>query len=178
MENVFAAVIDRCNDALDTPDPQSTVEAILLEAAKDPAISDAIAQRTKFADLADLVIHRSERLTLLAGALPAGFVAGPHNHNLWSVVGVCAGQEDNEFFVREGDGLKASGSTSVIGPGVLANDRDVIHAICNPLDAPLLVLHAYGGDLFATPRSNWDAETHEEVPFDWKRVRSESDDEA
>jgi hypothetical protein len=60
----------------------------------------------------------------------------------------------------------------VVAPGVLANDADVIHAIRNPLDAPLLVLHAYGGDLFATPRSTWDAQTHKEIPFDWKSVSS------
>jgi predicted metal-dependent enzyme (double-stranded beta helix superfamily) len=175
MENTFAAMIKKCNLALDTPDPQAKVEAILLEAAQDPDIANAISQRTKFANLADLAIHRSETLTLLAGALPPGFSAAPHNHNLWSVVGVCGGQEDNQFFERDGDGLKHIGSASVLAPGVLANDADVIHAICNPLDEPLLALHAYGGDLFATPRSNWAPETHEEIPYDWEKVRSKQD---
>lgn len=63
-----------------------------------------------------------------------------------------------------------------MAPGVLPNDADVIHAIRNPLDVPLdvplVVLHAYGGDLFATPRSNWDPETNEEIPFDWEKVNS------
>lgn len=172
MENAFATVIEKCNRALETPDPQSAVKDILLEAARDPAIVDAIAGRTKFANLADLAIHRSERLTLLAGSLPAGFYAAPHNHNLWSVVGVCAGQEDNQFFERDGDKLRLSGEKSVVAPGVLPNAAEVIHAIRNPLDTPLLVLHAYGGDLFATARSNWDPETHEEIPFDWEKVRS------
>jgi predicted metal-dependent enzyme (double-stranded beta helix superfamily) len=172
MENAFATVIERCKRALETPDPQSSVEAILLDAAKDPAIADAISSRAEFASLEDLAIHRSEALTLLAGALPPGFSAGPHNHNLWSVVGVCAGQEDNQFFERHGDGLRQNGEASVVAPGVLSNDADVIHAICNPLGRPLLVLHAYGGDLFATPRSNWDPETHEEIPYDWEKVRS------
>jgi len=39
------------------------------------------------------------------------------------------------------------------------------------------VLHAYGGDLFATPRSSWDPETHREIPLDWRKVRSVSDDD-
>jgi predicted metal-dependent enzyme (double-stranded beta helix superfamily) len=152
------------------------VEAILRDAAKDPAIVYAISTRTKFASLADLAIYRSDSLTMLAGALPPGFRAGPHNHNLWSVVSVCAGQEDNEFYERTGEGLKGLeqiGRASVVAPGVLANDADVIHAICNPLDVPLLVLHAYGGDLFAVPRSSWDPETHEEIPYDWRSVLSE-----
>jgi hypothetical protein len=61
----------------------------------------------------------------------------------------------------------------VVAPGVLPNGADVTHAIRNPLDVPPLVLHAHGGDLFGTPRSNWDPETNEDVPFDWNGVRSE-----
>jgi predicted metal-dependent enzyme (double-stranded beta helix superfamily) len=104
MSNAFTTVIEKCTDALTSPDPQSRVEAILLEASKDPAIVAAIAERVKFSSLGDLVIHRSDDLTLLAGTLPPGFRAAPHNHNLWSVVSVCAGQEDNQFFERDGDG--------------------------------------------------------------------------
>ncbi|MCA8941244.1 MAG: hypothetical protein KDB80_01685 [Planctomycetes bacterium] len=172
MADPLSEVIERIEQALDTPDPQAGVAAIMLEAVKDPAITDAISQRKKFANLQDLAIHRTDRLTLLAGSMPPGFRAAPHNHNLWSVVGVCAGQEDNQYFERDGDGLRPIGEASVVAPGVLPNPADVIHAICNPLDAPLVVLHAYAGDLFATPRSNWDPDTHEEIPFDWSKVRS------
>lgn len=76
------------------------------------------------------------------------------------------------FFERKGDGLEPSGEASVVAPGVLSNDADVIHAIRNPLATPLLVLHAYGGDLFAIRRSNWDPETHKEIPFDWEKASS------
>lgn len=172
MHNAFISVIENCLAALHTDDPQASVKSILLEAARDPAIADAISSRTEFGNLQDLAIHRSGSLTLLAGALPPGFRAGPHNHNLWSVVSVCSGQEDNEFFERSDGGLRPTGRASVIAPGVLANDADVIHAICNPLDVPLLALHAYGGDLFGVSRSNWDPETHEEIPYDWEKVLS------
>ena len=172
MNSAFTTVIEKCKCALKSPDPQSSVEAILLDAAKDPVMVEAISGRVDLSSLEDLAIHRSENLTLLAGVLPSGFSTGPHNHNLWSVVSVCVGQEDNQFFERDGDALKRSGEVSVVAPGVLSNDADVIHTIRNPLDTPLLVLHAYGGDLFATPRSNWDPETHREIPFDWEKVRS------
>ena len=172
MNSALSKIIEKCNHALDDPDPQASIEAIMLEATQDPDIAAAIAGRTAFSNLADLAIYRSDTLTMLAGALPPGFSAAPHNHNLWSVVGVCGGQEDNQFFERDGAGLKHVGSKSVIAPGVLPNPADVIHSIRNPLDEPLLALHAYGGDLFATPRSNWDPETHEEKSFDWQKVRS------
>jgi predicted metal-dependent enzyme (double-stranded beta helix superfamily) len=139
-----------------------------------PEVVDAVAEYDGIQSLEDLAFHRSETLTLLAAVLPPGFSAAPHNHNLWSVVGVCRGREDNRFFEREGQGLTEVAQASVVGPGVLPNDPEVIHAIHNPLDTPLLALHAYGGDLLSTPRSNWDPETHEEIPYDWDKVRSES----
>jgi predicted metal-dependent enzyme (double-stranded beta helix superfamily) len=173
METVFTTLIDQCKEALESPDPQGSVETVLRKAVEDPALAEAVSTRTEFAKLDDLAIHRDDRLTLLAGAMPPGFRAAPHNHNLWSVVGVCSGREDNQYFERDGDGLRQCGEASVTGPGVLPNAADVIHAIRNPLDTPLVVVHAYGGDLFSTPRSNWDPETHKEIPFDWSRVRSE-----
>ncbi|MGA8259980.1 MAG: hypothetical protein WB783_07195 [Arenicellales bacterium] len=104
MSDAFTTVIEKCRSALESHDPQTSVEAILLDAAKDQAIGGAMSSRVDLSSLEDLAIH--------------------------------------------------------------------IHAIRNPLDTPLLVLHAYGGDLFATPRSNWDPEAHEEIPYDWEKVRS------
>lgn len=170
MKQPLTAVIEQCLEAVDCDDAQSRIVDILLAAASDQAVRDVIAGRTNFSSLSDLIIHRSERLTLLAGSLPPGFCAAPHNHNLWSVVSVCAGQEDNEFYERDGDGLKPVGRVSIKAPGVLPNAADVIHAISNPLDIPLSALHAYGGDLLAVPRSNWDRKTNEEIPFDWQKV--------
>jgi hypothetical protein len=98
MDNALDPIFEQCKRALDSPDPQATIEGILLEPVKD----------------------------------------------------------------------------AYVAPGVLPNGTHVIHAISNPLDESLLALHAYGGDLFATPRSNWDPETHEEIPFDWTKVRTKS----
>jgi len=168
-------VVADCRAATELADPQAEVMAILERATQDPAVGEAVAEQTEFESLEDLALHRSESITVLTGALPPGFSAAPHNHNIWSVVGVCGGREDNQFFDRDGDGLRQTGEASVIAPGVLANDPDVIHAIRNPLDVPLLALHAYGGDLFATPRSTWDPDTHQEIPFDWNAVKSTQD---
>ena len=42
----------------------------------------------------------------------------------------------------------------------------IIHAVTNPLDQITGALHVYGGDFFATPRSEWDPRTFEEQPYD------------
>jgi predicted metal-dependent enzyme (double-stranded beta helix superfamily) len=41
-----------------------------------------------------------------------------------------------------------------------------IHAVTNPLDSVTGAIHVYGGDLFGTPRSEWDPSTFEERPYD------------
>ena len=87
MSNAFTPVIEKCKAALGGVDPQRHIAAILLQAAKDPAVVEAISKREGFSDLGDLAIHRNADLTLLAGSLPPGFSVGPHNHNLWPVVG-------------------------------------------------------------------------------------------
>jgi predicted metal-dependent enzyme (double-stranded beta helix superfamily) len=42
----------------------------------------------------------------------------------------------------------------------------IIHAVINPLDRISGAIHVYGGDFFATPRSEWNPKTFEEQPFD------------
>ena len=71
-----------------------------------------------------------------------------------------------------GAGRPGSGARSVVAPGVLPSAAEVVHAISTPLEEPLLVLHAYGGGLFATPRSNWDSETRRDIPFEWHKARA------
>ena len=47
----------------------------------------------------------------------------------------------------------------------------MIHAVTNPLDQITAAIHVYGGDFFATPRSEWDPRTFEERPWDVEHVR-------
>jgi predicted metal-dependent enzyme (double-stranded beta helix superfamily) len=163
--------IAECQAASEEREAQDKVQTLICEAMAEPeALSDSLADYSRFAKLEDLIFHRTDTLTLLAARLPPGFVAGPHNHNLWSVVGVYGGQEDNIFYERDGDKLREVGHASVVAPGVLGNAKEVIHGISNPLDTGLLALHAYGGDLLTTPRSTWDPETHHEIPFAWRTV--------
>jgi hypothetical protein len=44
--------------------------------------------------------------------------------------------------------------------------------VANPLRKLTGAIHVYGGDFFAVPRSEWDAETLEERPFDIARARA------
>jgi predicted metal-dependent enzyme (double-stranded beta helix superfamily) len=170
----LSAFVSRCELASRAHDAQAQVAALLREVIERPGdLAEALSGHTNIENLEDLIVYRSETLTLLHGLLPPGFTAAPHNHNLWSVIAVYAGQEDNVFFEKDGPRLVETRRVSIMAPGVVSNSPDVIHSIHNPRGIELRAVHAYGGDLLATPRSSWDAESHEETSFDWRKVASE-----
>ena len=43
------------------------------------------------------------RLTVLNVVWAPGMVLPPHDHRMWAAIGIYAGQEDNEFFRRDGE---------------------------------------------------------------------------
>ena len=88
----------------------------------------------------------------------------PHDHRMWAVIGVYGGREQNVFYRRSEKGLTQHGTKELNAKDtVLAT---IIHAVTNPLDQINGALHVYGGDFFATPRSEWNPRTFEELPYD------------
>jgi predicted metal-dependent enzyme (double-stranded beta helix superfamily) len=49
--------------------------------------------------------------------------------------------------------------------------EDNIHSVTNPTSKFTAAIHVYGGDLFASHRSEWDPETLSEQRFDGERAR-------
>jgi predicted metal-dependent enzyme (double-stranded beta helix superfamily) len=94
----------------------------------------------------------------------------PHNHNMWAVIGVYGGREDNIFWRRCKDDprgrVEAAGAKS-LGPGdVRPLGQEIIHSVTNPTSLLTGAIHIYGGDFFAVERSEWDPENLEEHPYD------------
>jgi predicted metal-dependent enzyme (double-stranded beta helix superfamily) len=119
-------------------------------------------------------IFRSPNLTVINFVWAPCMSLMPHNHQMFSVVGIYAGREDNVFWGRTGMTIAAAGAKS-LGVGEVATlDRDVIHSVLNPISKMTCAIHVYGGDFFAppTPRSEWDHETLTERPWNVDRVKS------
>ena len=119
-------------------------------------------------------LHRSRELTILNFVWAPCMSLMPHNHQMFSVVGIYCGREDNVFWRRSGTRIAAAGARS-LGPGEVATlGRDVIHSVLNPIGKMSCALHVYGGDFFepAEPRSEWDHETLVERPWDIGRVKN------
>src|SRR5206468_3065596 len=84
--------------------------------------------------------------------------------------GIYSGGEDNRFFRRDGQGVEISGERSLRPRDVCLLGDDVIHQVYNPTAECAGAIHVYGGDFFATPRSEWVGEPLREGPFDVDRA--------
>lgn len=94
----------------------------------------------------------------------------PHNHQMWAVIGIYSGREDNIFWRRvpgspEGK-VEAVRARALCEKDAEPLGRDVIHSVINPIPRLTGALHVYGGDFFGVPRSEWDPETLREQRFD------------
>lgn len=119
-------------------------------------------------------LHRSPELTIIHFVWAPCMSLMPHNHQMYSVVGIYGGREDNVFWRRTATALEATGARS-LGTGETATlGRDAIHSVLNPIGKMTCAIHVYGGDFFAPPepRSAWDHETLAEQPWDVERVKA------
>jgi len=119
-------------------------------------------------------IYRSHDLTIINFVWAPYMSLMPHNHQMFAVIGIYSGREDNVFWRRTETTIEATGAKS-LGTGDVANlGRDIIHSVLNPIGKMTCALHAYGGDFFEPdePRSEWDHETLIERPWDIGKVKS------
>jgi predicted metal-dependent enzyme (double-stranded beta helix superfamily) len=110
-------------------------------------------------------------MTVLQFVWPPGVKLFPHDHRMWAANGIYGGGEDNTFYRRTDQGLQAVGGKQLSAGDVALLGDDAIHAVANPHGAYTAAIHVYGGDYFATPRSQWDPTTLSEQPFDVEAVR-------
>jgi predicted metal-dependent enzyme (double-stranded beta helix superfamily) len=116
-------------------------------------------------------IYRADDLTILNILWGPRMTLYPHNHQMWAVIGIYGGREDNIFFRRSAEGLQKQNERTLEIRDVIPLGDSVIHAVTNPLDKITAGIHVYGGDFFGVPRSEWDPETLEERPFDIEHAR-------
>jgi predicted metal-dependent enzyme (double-stranded beta helix superfamily) len=98
----------------------------------------------------------------------------PHNHQLWAVIGIYGGREDNIFWRRvpgdDGGRIEAAGAKALSTGDAQILGRDIVHSVTNPIPRLTGAIHVYGGDFFNIPRSEWDPETLLEGKYDMQRA--------
>ena len=159
-----------CIAANDEHDAQAAVKEVLARGVRDPRAMLLAVGEPERADLQ--VFHHSPTLTIFAATWTPQMNLMPHDHLMWSLIGLYTGREDNILWRRSEQGLVAQGVAALFAGDVVALAADVIHSVTNPLQRFTGGIHVYGGDFFDMPRSLWDPETLEEQPSDGDVVRS------
>jgi predicted metal-dependent enzyme (double-stranded beta helix superfamily) len=158
-----------CRDALAATNPQAAIRDIVRRAVAEPSAVEAALGRPERGGL--FTLHHSPALTVLNVVWTPGMAIYPHEHGMWTVIGLYGGQEDNTFYRRGPHGLIAAGGKRLERADTALLGAKIIHAVTNPLRAFTGALHVYGGDFFRAPRSEWTPDTLVERPFDLERAR-------
>lgn len=160
--------IAECRAAVSRDASHKSVREIVARAVSEPAAVIAGLGAPVRAEVQKL--SSSSELTILNVIWGPGMTIMPHNHLMWAVIGIYTGREDNIFWRRlPGDDsgrIEAAGAKSLGERDVEPLGRDIIHTVTNPLPRLTGAIHVYGGDFFATSRSEWDPETLLERPYD------------
>ena len=156
--------IEECRAALNEAHPQAAIRELLTKAVGEPAQIVRALGEPKRAGVETL--YRADDLTILNLCWGPGMVIHPHDHRMWAVIGIYGGREVNTFFRRGEHGLTRHGAKELSTRDTIPLGAAIIHAVTNPLDRTTGAIHVYGGDFFATPRSEWDPSTLEEYPYD------------
>lgn len=147
--------------------PRLAVHEVVARAVSEP---EALAQA--FGPLThgqSTVLHRSPDLLVLHIVWPPEISVEPHEHNLWAVMGIYRGIEDNTFYRRTESGIERQGGVRLEPRDTRIMGEEAIHAVDIPTLAPTGAIHVYGGDLITTARSEFDPVSGAERPFDWEK---------
>lgn len=157
-----------CQQAITESNPGRAVRELVDRAVADPAALIAALGTPELGGLQRL--HVADDLTILNVIWAPRMTLMPHNHNMWAVIGVYGGREDNIFWRRikdEPEGrIEAAGAKTIGVRDVRPLGRDIIHSVTNPTSQFTAALHIYGGDFFAVERSMWDPLELTEEPYD------------
>ena len=157
-----------CRVAMKETDQERAVREVVTKAVSDPAaLMRDIGEPTRAGVFA---LHRSDDLTVLNLIWGPEMTLMPHDHQMWAVIGIYQGREENIFYRRsEQDGLTKMGLKIMDPKDCSYLGETAIHQVHNPLTKLTSGLHVYGGDFFGTPRSEWDPDSFEEMPYDLEK---------
>jgi predicted metal-dependent enzyme (double-stranded beta helix superfamily) len=165
-------LIADCLDAVRSEKRSATaVKEIVGRAISDPA---AIESETRpWSDEPLMTVwHNTEEMTALHIVWPPEVDLFPHDHNMWAVIGVYGGREDNQFYRRLDDGRIAPHTAkTMLRKDVEALGSQVVHSVRNPTREWTAAIHVYGGDFFTVKRTQWTMDTFEPTTLDPENLK-------
>ena len=174
MFNLDAFVAD-CQNAVMKDSNHLEVKDIVEKAVSTPsALIKVIGEPDK---PGATPIFCSKALTIVNVVWAPWMTIYPHNHNIWAVIGIYSGREDNIFWRKIDNGkngqIEAAGAKSLCLGDVTPLGADIIHSVTNPIPRFSGAIHVYGGDFFhAENRSEWDPENLTEQEYNAENVKN------
>ena len=166
--------VEDCRAAVREDPTHHGIAALMERAISDPAA--VLAEIGEPTEAGVFPVYRSPDLTVINVVWRPGMTVMPHNHDMWAVIGIYGGREDNIFWRRikdHPDGLIEAAGAKALGTGQYTPlGRDIIHSVTNPISKLTGALHIYGGDFFDAHQSEWDAEDLTEHPRDFSKVNA------
>jgi len=160
--------IEDCRDAVAADPTHKAVSEIVSRAVSEPGqILHALGepQRGEVQK-----IYCSRDLTIINVIWAPRMTIMPHNHNMWAVIGVYTGREDNIFWRRikddPGGRIEAAGARSLGRGEATPLGADIIHSVTNPTTKLTSAIHVYGGEFFEEERSEWETDGLTEQTYD------------
>ena len=160
-----------CRAALAADSSHKLVRDVVARAVSEPAAILKGLGEPKRAEIQKL--YHAPDLTILNVIWGPMMTVMPHNHQMWAVIGIYSGREDNIFWRRLPDGsgrVEAAGAQSLSVRDAAPLGHNIIHSVTNPIPRLTGAIHVYGGDFFAVERSEWDSETLTEGRYDAERT--------
>jgi predicted metal-dependent enzyme (double-stranded beta helix superfamily) len=168
---VLEDFVAECRSALATDPSHRLVREVVARAVSDPAATLNGIGEPKRAEIQKL--YHAKDLTILNVIWGPMMTVMPHNHQMWAVIGIYTGREDNIFWRRRPDGsgrVEAAGARALSVGDAEPLGHNIIHSVTNPIPRLTGAIHVYGGDFFAAERSEWDSETLIEGRYDAERT--------
>lgn len=156
-----------CQRAVQEKDAKLKISELLSDAMKDP---EEVHRELGPLDAAKIDrLYVADDLTVLNVVWAPKMTLLPHNHNMWAIIGVYCGREDNIFWRRQADTpegqVEAAGAKSIGTGEVQALGEKLIHSVTNPTSGFTGAIHVYGGNFFQQERSEWDPQSLLEFPY-------------
>jgi predicted metal-dependent enzyme (double-stranded beta helix superfamily) len=162
-----------CQAAVTQDPSHKSIREVVARAVSEP---DAVLAALGEPERAGInVLFRAPNLTVLNLVWGPGMTIMPHDHRMWAVIGIYTGREDNIFWRRlppDADrAIEAAGARSLCRGDCTPMGPDIIHSVTNPIPRLTGAIHVYGGDFLKQERTEWDAETLHEQPYDVAKAR-------
>ena len=100
-----------CRAAAADDDSHKAVREVVARAVSDPAAVIKGLGEPKRAEIQKL--YQTDELTIIAPIWGPRMTLMPHNHQMWAVIGIFTGREDNIFWRREGGGAARPRTSSI-----------------------------------------------------------------